>query len=79
MVAEASHVLAPLVDDLDAHITQIAERGLEPTRREMQTDGVRRIAFRDPKENEIGFGGVPRRSELAMAPKPGVVRSGSRT
>ncbi|MCC7023157.1 MAG: VOC family protein [Thermomicrobiales bacterium] len=47
------------VDDLDAVVAQIAERGLEPARRETYENGVRKITYRDPDGNEIGFGGVP--------------------
>jgi len=48
-----------LVDDLDALVAQIAERGLEPAKREMYDNGVRKITYRDPDGNEVGFGGVP--------------------
>jgi len=47
------------VDDFDARISQIAERGLEPVERETYTNGVRKATFRDPDGNEIGFGGGP--------------------
>lgn len=52
-------MLTILVDDLDAHVAQIANRGLEPTTRETYDNGVRKIIYRDPDGNEIGFGGVP--------------------
>ena len=56
----AGHALHTiLVDDLDALVTQIADRGLEPTKRETYANGVRKITYRDPDGNEIGFGGVP--------------------
>jgi hypothetical protein len=48
-----------LVDDLDAHVAQIAGRGLEPAARETYDNGVQKIIYRDPDGNEIGFGGVP--------------------
>ena len=48
-----------IVDDLDALVAQIADRGLEPTKRETYENGVRKITYRDPDGNEIGFGGVP--------------------
>jgi hypothetical protein len=48
-----------LVDDLDARVAQIAERDLEPATRETYDNGVRKIIYRDPDGNEIGFGGVP--------------------
>jgi hypothetical protein len=48
-----------LVDDLDAHIAQIADRGIEPAMQETYENGVRKITYRDPDGNEIGFGGAP--------------------
>ena len=48
------------VDDFDALVTQIANRGLEPTKRETYSNGVRKAIYRDPDGNEIGFGGGPR-------------------
>ncbi len=47
------------VGDLDARISQIAERGLEPAARETCANGVRKATFRGPDGNEIGFGGAP--------------------
>ncbi|WP_433316745.1 VOC family protein [Micromonospora chersina] len=47
------------VDDLDARLAQIAERGLTPAERETYDNGVRKAIFRDPEGNEIGFGGGP--------------------
>src|SRR5690349_16017006 len=44
------------VDDLDTRLAQIAERGLTPAERETYDNGVRKIVFRDPDGNEIGFG-----------------------
>lgn len=46
-------------DDLDAHIAAIATRGLEPDERETYSDGVRKVIYRDPDGNELGFGGAP--------------------
>jgi hypothetical protein len=54
----ARHTL--FVDDLDALVTQIADRGLQPVQRETYTNGVRKITYRDPDGNEIGLGGAPR-------------------
>ncbi|MCQ4045314.1 VOC family protein [Streptantibioticus rubrisoli] len=48
-----------IIDDLDTRVAQIAERGLEPTRRETYPNGVRKITYHDPDGNEFGFGGVP--------------------
>jgi catechol 2,3-dioxygenase-like lactoylglutathione lyase family enzyme len=47
------------VDDLDALVAQIADRGLDPVERETYSNGVRKITYRDPDGNEIGFGGAP--------------------
>jgi hypothetical protein len=49
-----------IVDDFDALVAQIADRGLEPTKRETYSNGVRKAIYCDPDGNEIGFGGVPR-------------------
>ena len=56
----AGHALHTiLVDDLDAHIARIADRGLEPANQETYSNGVRKITYRDPDGSEIGFGGLP--------------------
>ncbi|WP_433285399.1 VOC family protein [Micromonospora sp. CA-244673] len=47
------------VDDLDARLARIAERGLTPAESETYDNGVRKAIFRDPDGNEIGFGGGP--------------------
>ncbi|MEU9824210.1 VOC family protein [Micromonospora chersina] len=47
------------VDDFDARLAAIAERGLTPAERETYDNGVRKAIFRDPDGNEIGFGGGP--------------------
>lgn len=47
------------VDDLDAAVAAIASRGLEPDQRETYSNGVRKVTYRDPDGNEIGFGGAP--------------------
>ena len=48
------------VDDLDAVITAIASRGLEPAEIETYSNGVRKAIYVDDDGNEIGFGGAPR-------------------
>jgi catechol 2,3-dioxygenase-like lactoylglutathione lyase family enzyme len=53
----ARHTL--FVEDLDALVAQIAERGLDPVKRETYTGGVRKLTYRDPDGNEIGLGGAP--------------------
>jgi len=47
------------VDDFDARLAQIADRGLEPTKWETYSNGVRKAIHCDPDGNEIGFGGAP--------------------
>lgn len=47
------------VDDLDARVRAIAGRGIEPSARETYSNGVRKVTYRDPDGNEIGFGGGP--------------------
>jgi catechol 2,3-dioxygenase-like lactoylglutathione lyase family enzyme len=46
------------VSDLDARVSAIAARGIEPAERESYENGVRKITYRDPDGNEFGFGGV---------------------
>jgi catechol 2,3-dioxygenase-like lactoylglutathione lyase family enzyme len=56
----AGHAMHTIfVDDFDALIAQIADRGVEPTKRETYSNGVRKATYRDPDGNEIGFGGAP--------------------
>jgi predicted enzyme related to lactoylglutathione lyase len=56
----AGHALQTLfVDDLDARVTAISDRGIEPAERETYANGVRKVTYRDPDGNEIGFGGGP--------------------
>ena len=47
------------VEDLDALVAQLAERGLDPVQWETYTGGVRKLTYRDPDGNEIGLGGAP--------------------
>jgi hypothetical protein len=55
----AGHAMHTLfVADLDTLVVQIAARGLEPWKRETYSNGVRKITYRDPDGNEIGFGGA---------------------
>ena len=56
----AGHAIHTIfVDDLDAHVTAISSRGIEPAERETYSNGVRKITYRDADGNEIGFGGAP--------------------
>lgn len=50
------------VDNLDVIVAQITERGQDPTKRETYSNGVRKVTYRDPDGNEIGFGGAPPQS-----------------
>jgi hypothetical protein len=58
--ARAGHgVVVVLVDDLDARVAGIAGRGIEPSGSETYANGVRKLIYRDPDGNEVGFAGVP--------------------
>lgn len=50
---------AVFVADLDAFVEQAAGRGVEPDEQETYGNGVRKVTYRDPDGNEIGFGGGP--------------------
>lgn len=52
-------LLTVLVDDLDDQVAAIADRGIEPTKRETYSNGVRKVTYHDPDGNEIGFGQPP--------------------
>jgi catechol 2,3-dioxygenase-like lactoylglutathione lyase family enzyme len=52
-------VVMIFLDDLDAQLAAIAARGLEPDERETYSNGVRKVVYRDPDGNELGFGGAP--------------------
>jgi hypothetical protein len=57
----AGHAMPTLfVGDLDSLAAQIADRGLDPAKRETYSNGVSKITYRDTDGNEIGFGGVQR-------------------
>ena len=47
-------------DKLGALVAQVVDRGLDPTKRETYSTGVRKIRYRNTDGNEIGFGGAPR-------------------
>ncbi|MQA26373.1 MAG: VOC family protein [Micromonosporaceae bacterium] len=56
----AGHALHTMfVDDLDDRVESISARGIEPASRETYGNGVRKVIYRDPDGNEIGFGGAP--------------------
>src|SRR6266516_529626 len=47
------------VDDHDALVARLVDQGLAPVEQEPYPHGVRKISYRDPDGNEIGFGGAP--------------------
>ncbi|MBM7520110.1 VOC family protein [Nocardioides nitrophenolicus] len=47
------------VADLDDRVAAIRARGIEPDAEEVYGEGVRKVIFRDPDGNEVGFGGNP--------------------
>jgi catechol 2,3-dioxygenase-like lactoylglutathione lyase family enzyme len=47
------------VDDLDERLRAIAERRIDPAEQETYDNGVRKVTFRDPDGNQIGFAGAP--------------------
>lgn len=53
----ALHTL--FVGNLDERVKSIGARGIEPASRETYDNGVRKVVYRDPDGNEIGFGGAP--------------------
>ncbi len=56
----AGHAIHTIfVHDLDATVSEIAARGIEPAERETYSNGVRKATYRDPDGNEIGLGGAP--------------------
>ncbi|MEW2403296.1 VOC family protein [Streptomyces sp. NPDC046862] len=56
----AGHALHTVfVDGLEELVAQVANRGLEPTKRETYANGVRKATYFDPDGNEIQFGGAP--------------------
>ena len=55
----AGHAMHTIfVDDHDALVAQMADRGLDPVERETYSNGVRKVTYRDLDGNEIGFGGA---------------------
>jgi catechol 2,3-dioxygenase-like lactoylglutathione lyase family enzyme len=52
-------VVTILLDDLDAYVAAIAARGLEADEHETYSNGVRKVLYRDPDSNELGFAGAP--------------------
>ena len=56
----AGHAMVTVfLDDLEGFVQAAAGRGIHPERRETYGNGVRKVTFRDPDGNELGFGGPP--------------------
>jgi hypothetical protein len=56
----AGHALHTVfVDDLDERVECTSARGIVPASQETYGNGVRKVIYRDPDGNEIGFGGAP--------------------
>ncbi len=56
----AGHAMHTIfVDDFDALLAQIADRGLEPTERETYSNGVRKAIYRDTMATRSGSGARP--------------------
>jgi hypothetical protein len=61
----AGHTMHTLfVDDLDALVGQIANRGLDPVKRETYSNGVRKATYRDPDGTRSGSVALRFRKEL---------------
>lgn len=59
MPEHAGHArLTLFVDNLDALVKQITDRGIDPALRESFKNNVSKITYRDSDGNEIGFGGA---------------------
>jgi len=56
----AGHALHTVfAGDLDERVESIGARGIEPASQATYGNGVRKVIYRDPDGNEIGFGGAP--------------------
>ncbi|GAA1853031.1 VOC family protein [Asanoa iriomotensis] len=62
----AGHGLSTVfVDDIEGRVAGIAARGLRPALDETYENGVRKVTYRDPEGNEVGFGGIPGQGDPA--------------
>ncbi|QCI96239.1 VOC family protein [Novosphingobium sp. EMRT-2] len=48
-----------MLDDLEAQIEQIAERGIRFSKEETPAENVRKVMYYDPDGNELGLGRAP--------------------
>jgi len=53
-------VVTMFVDDLDARVASINANGLEPDEVVTYSGGARKVVYRDPDGNELGFAGAAR-------------------
>ncbi|TLW93270.1 VOC family protein [Saccharomonospora piscinae] len=59
--ADAGHALLTImVDDLDATVADVGDRGIKPERRESYDNGARKVLYQDPDGNEISYAWAPR-------------------
>ncbi len=65
-------VVTIILDDLDARVAAIAGRGLEPDQVETYANGVRKVIYRDPDGNQVGFGGPSPGASESRRPSPPV-------
>jgi hypothetical protein len=52
-------LMTMLVDDLDARVSAISSRGIEPDEVENYPGNVRKVIYRDADGNEVGYGSRP--------------------
>jgi catechol 2,3-dioxygenase-like lactoylglutathione lyase family enzyme len=56
----AGHAMHTLfVDDLDERVRDISRRGIDAALQETYENGVRKVIYRDPDGNEVGYAGGP--------------------
>ena len=53
----ARHLL--FIDDIEAYVAQVEDRGLAPVDRESYANGVRKVSYEDPDGNRFEFGAAP--------------------
>ena len=57
--AQAGHAMVMVyVDDLEAVVAGISQRGIEPAERETYENGVSKVIYRDADGNELSYGGA---------------------
>jgi catechol 2,3-dioxygenase-like lactoylglutathione lyase family enzyme len=56
---DAGHSMVTVfVGDLDSFVESAASRGVHPETRETYENGVRKVTYRDPDGNDLGFAGA---------------------